>query len=374
MMITLGELFYFAFYPLIKLVQWILFKIAYYAFFSFLSKAREWGQITVKISGEENLKIFGDSKSDKKVTLNILNKNRFFTNCIIKGDIGFAESFMQGDIEVDDLTTLFKIFIANRDAMNGLDTGFAWLGHILDRLSHMRRANTIIGSKKNIQMHYDLGNELFKLFLDPTMTYSCAIFLDSNETLENAQINKLRAMINKADLKKEDHLLEIGSGWGSLAIEAASSIGCKVTTITLSIEQKELAEERIKKRKLQHLIDVQLIDYRDLKGKYDKIISVEMLEAVGHNFLPTYFESCYNLLKPGGKMVFQVITTPNKTYEEYRRGCDFIQKYIFPGSLCPSIGAVLDAIEANSKFVVQQIDNIGWGRILFINFNRYPLR
>lgn len=199
---------------------------------------------------------------------------------------------MEGDIEVDDLTTLFKstfcissfmlthlVFIANRDGMNGLDTGFAWLGHVLDRLSHLRAANTISGSRRNIHMHYDLGNEMFQLFLDPTMTYSSAFWKDPRESLEQAQLNKLRKMIEKVDLKKEDHLLEIGSGWGSLSIEAVKTTGCRVTTITLSTEQKALAEERIRALGLQDRIEVVLIDYRDLKGKFDKIISIEMLEV-----------------------------------------------------------------------------------------------
>ena len=198
------------------------------------------------------------------------------------------------------------------------------------------------------------------LFQDPTMTYSSAFWKDPRESLEQAQVNKLRKMIERVQLTKDDHLLEIGSGWGSLAIEAVKTTGCRVTTVTLSTEQKALAEERIKALGLEDRIEVLLIDYRDLKGQYDKIISIEMLEAVGHEFLPTYFESCYRLLRPGGRMAFQVITTQNKNYEVYRRGCDFIQKYIFPGSLCPSVNAVLDAIEKSSKFVVAETENIGY--------------
>jgi len=258
------------------------------------------------------------------------------------------------------LTMLLKIFIANRSNMNGLDTSSAWLSHILDRLSHLRRAPTLEMARKNIERHYDLGNDMFKIFLDPTMTYSSAVFKHDKENLEQGQLNKIRAIISKAGIQKDDHVLEIGSGWGALAIEAVKSTGCRVTTVTLSSQQKEYVDDLVLQLGLQDQIDCQLIDYRDLNGKFDRIVSVEMLEAVGHDYLPTYFEAAYNLLKPGGKMCFQVITTPNKSYDEYRKGCDFIQKHIFPGSICPSVNAILSAIEEKTNFFVEHMENIGY--------------
>lgn len=249
--------------------------------------------------------------------------------------------------------------MANRERMNGLDTKSAWLGHTLNRISHLRRANTIQGSRKNIEDHYDLGNAMFSLFLDSTMTYSCAYWNSPEETLEQAQINKLRRIITKAEIKSTDHVLEIGSGWGSFALEAVKLTGCRITTITLSSQQKELTEERIRQEGFEDRIEVKLIDYRDIQGQYDKIVSIEMLEAVGHENLPTYFGSCYKLLKPNGKMVFQVITMRNINYDTYRKECDFIQKHIFPGGICPSVNTILDAIEKSSKFTVKNMENIG---------------
>jgi len=350
----------FIVWPFVSLMQMLLNTFAFKLFFNFLSKASFWGWICIHLPEESEPKIFGEKESKRGVTIKVKNTKEFIWRCVTQADVGLAESYIAGDYECEDITMLLKIFIANRYNMNGLDTSSAWISHILDRLSHLRRANTIEGARKNIEKHYDLGNDMFELFLDPSMTYSCGIFNSEKESLEEAQMNKIREIIRKADIQKSDHVLEIGSGWGALSIEAVKLTGCRVTTLTLSSQQKEYVDDLIQKLGLDDRIEVKLMDYRDLNGKFDKIVSVEMLEAVGHEFLPIYFESAWNLLNPGGKMVFQVITTPNKSYEDYRRGCDFIQKHIFPGSICPSVNAMLSAIEEKTNFVVEEMQNIGY--------------
>jgi cyclopropane-fatty-acyl-phospholipid synthase len=249
--------------------------------------------------------------------------------------------------------------VLNRDYMNNLDTGYAWLNHLLDTLMHWGVANVLGRAKDNVAAHYDLSNEMFELFLDPTLTYSCALYRNEQETLEQAQLNKIRAMITKARVKATDHVLEIGSGWGALAMEAVRMTGCRVTSLTLSEEQKKLADARIAAAGMSDRIEIKLCDYRELEGTFDKIVSVEMLEQVGHEFLGTFFKCCERLLKPQGIAVIQVITLPDYRYAEYIKGCDFIQKYIFPGGSCLSVTAFADAVTAHTKFVIDDIENIG---------------
>lgn len=347
-------------YPIWAVLDSVLIRIALKIFCNFFSKAKIYGQIIMKFPEFSEPKVFGDKNSHRKVHINIKNTNEFLWRCVTQGDIGFAEGYMDGLFECDNITMFLQILVANRPYMNNLDTFSAWMSHVLDRMSHLRRANTVEGSSKNIRDHYDLGNDMFELFLDPTMMYSCAYWKHPSETLQQAQINKLHEIIKKADIQKGDHVLEIGSGWGAMAMEAVKMTGCKVTTITLSQEQKALAEERIREAGLQDSIEVVLRDYRHMKGQFDRIISIEMLEAVGLEYMPGYFEICSKLLKPGGKMVFQVITYPNKGFENYAKGCDFIQKHIFPGGICPSVNAVLDAVEAKSDLKVELMHNIGY--------------
>ena len=253
-----------------------------------------------------------------------------------------------------------QVLVFNRDYMNNLDTGYAWLNHMLDTLMHWGVANVLGKAKDNVAAHYDLSNEMFQLFLDPTMTYSCALFRDENETLEQAQLNKIRQMITKAHVKSTDHVLEIGSGWGALAMEAVRMTGCRVTSLTLSEEQKKLADERIAAAGMSDRIEIKICDYRELQGTFDKIISVEMLEQVGHEFLGTFFKCCDRLLKPEGIAVIQVITLPDYRYADYIKGCDFIQKYIFPGGSCLSVTAFANALTSSSRFVIDDIENIGF--------------
>jgi cyclopropane-fatty-acyl-phospholipid synthase len=229
----------------------------------------------------------------------------------------------------------------------------------LKRMRRGRRGNDINQSKQNIRQHYDLGNPMFQIFLDKTMTYSAARFDRPGETLEQAQHNKLRSIINKAQIQTGDHVLEIGSGWGSFAIEAARQTGCRVTTVTLSQEQLVFVQQKIKQQGLEKHIAVKLCDYRKIEGRFDKIVSIEMLEAVGHKYYGTFFKTCDRLLKPNGLVVLQVITIPDQRYNNYRRTGDWIQKHIFPGGLLPSLSVLLNGMVKNSQLIVEDIENIG---------------
>lgn len=284
---------------------------------------------------------------------------RFFNEILWEGDIGFGQAYMWGYWETSELTKLLQLFVENQPYVDDHGAGFSWFGEILQRWGHRLRANTLEGSRKNIQAHYDLGNDFYRLFLDETLSYSCGIYVTPNDSLETAQNQKIQTLLKKAQLKSEEHLLEIGSGWGSLAITAARQYGCRVTSITLSQEQHKLATERVRLAGLSDLVSIELRDYRHIQGNYDKIISVEMLEAVGHENFPLFFQTCDRLLKPQGWMVLQVISIVDQKYEKYRKSCDWIQRYIFPGSLLPSLTALTQAMTQNSRFVVEHLENIG---------------
>jgi cyclopropane-fatty-acyl-phospholipid synthase len=224
---------------------------------------------------------------------------------------------------------------------------------------HLLNRNTRLGSKKNISAHYDIGNDLFELFLDPTMMYSSAYYKDEDMSLEQASIAKLDLICKKLELGPEDHLLEIGTGWGGLAIHAASNYGCKVTTTTISDEQFVLAQARIKENHLEDKITVVKQDYRDLEGQYDKLVSIEMIEAIGHQYMRTYFNKCCSLLKPDGMMLIQAITIKDQLYKEALKDVDFIKKYIFPGGFLPSINAMVKTISDSTDMKLFHLQDIG---------------
>ncbi|HMP72094.1 MAG TPA: DUF1365 family protein [Kiritimatiellia bacterium] len=284
---------------------------------------------------------------------------RFFTRVLFDGDIGLGESFSAGEWTSTNPTHLLTYLIANRDRVNSGEFATALLARLFDRARHLLRPNSRANSRRNIQAHYDLSNDFFKLILDPTLMYSCALFNHPGESLEQAQINKLHRIIRKARIASHHHVLEIGSGWGSFAIEAVRLTGCRVTSITLSQEQLDLARQRAREEGLDDRITFQLIDYRNLTGQFDRIVSIEMLEAVGHRYLPDYFRACENLLAPDGLALLQVITIPDQRYHAYRTSVDWIQKYIFPGGHLPSLGALSQAIAENSNFIIEDLDNIG---------------
>jgi cyclopropane-fatty-acyl-phospholipid synthase len=272
--------------------------------------------------------------------------------------MGLGEGFQAGDWETDDLTAVLKFFLENVDQNSERKLNVLWPMRLLHKFRHRRRHNSIVNSKTNIQEHYDIGNEFFSLFLDPSMTYSSGIFRTPQDSLETAQRNKLQAIIDKAMIGPNDHVLEIGSGWGSFAVMAAKQRGCKVTTVTISEEQHRAVKEKIRAENLEGRVEVLLTDYRTLTGSYDRIVSIEMMEALGHEYLPVFFKKCESLLRPNGIMVVQVITMLDQWYGEYRKRADWIQKYIFPGSHLPSLGALNESITESSQFIVENLENI----------------
>ncbi|KAI8815452.1 Mycolic acid cyclopropane synthetase-domain-containing protein [Cladochytrium replicatum] len=324
------------------------------------------GYLRIKVSPASEYQPFGDPNSDLTASVTILNDN-FWYRLILYSATGFGESYMYNEVDVDNLAELLKLFILNREHYSEMNLLPAGLNGAVNAIVHSPIPNTIMNALSNIQAHYDLGNEMFASFLDSTMTYSCPIWDTTNpesDTLEKAQYRKIHAMISKGQVSPNDHVLEIGTGWGALSIECVKLTGCRVTTLTLSKEQKLLAEERIRAAGFEDKITVMLCDYRSLDPEvyqFDKILTVEMLEAVGPEFLPVFFETCNKLLNPQGILVLQVITMPDSRYKQYLRKTDFIQKYIFPGGHCPSVTALVDAVFKGSKgeLVVDLVDNIG---------------
>ncbi len=269
---------------------------------------------------------------------------RMFRETVVGGGLGFAESYLDARWDSPDLTELLRVFVRDVQVAHQSDRGLARLRLPLLRAGAFINRNTRIGSRRNIAAHYDLGNELFALFLDETMTYSCGIFDTTETSLREASIAKLDRICQKLRLGPGDHVLETGTGWGSFAIHAAKHYGCRVTTTTISAQQHEIARDRIDRAGLSNQITLLLEDYRDLKGEYDKLVSIEMIEAVGHRFLDTYMGACSRLLRPDGQMLLQVISMPDQRYREYLRTIDFIRKHVFPGSCCPSLGAVAGSV------------------------------
>jgi cyclopropane-fatty-acyl-phospholipid synthase len=275
------------------------------------------------------------------------------------GTIGAAEAYMAGKWTVSDLPGIVRLLVINREVMNSLESGASRIGSALLRLTHWYRRNSRAGSRRNIHAHYDLGNDFFRLFLDSTMMYSSAVFPRPEASLEEASRHKLDLICRKLDLKAGDHLLEIGTGWGGLALHAARNFGCRVTTTTISRNQFEYARERVREAGLGERITVLANDYRDLTGTYDKLVSVEMIEAVGHDFLDTFFRVCSERLKPAGRMLLQSIIIADRNYAQARNSVDFIQKYIFPGGALPSCGAILGSIGRVADLQMTNLHDIG---------------
>jgi cyclopropane-fatty-acyl-phospholipid synthase len=296
-----------------------------------------------------------------------IHREVFFKKCFWSGDIGLAESFMDGDWETEDLTSLIGWFILNLDTaptMSGSQrSGMVGLNllRFANRIGHLLRPNTPATARRNIREHYDLSNEFFALFLDPSLMYSAAKWPAHapNLTLEQAQWEKNDALCRKLRLKPSDHVLEIGTGWGGWALQAARNYGCHITTVTISREQFELARSRVSDAGLAGRVEVQLRDFRELEGQFDKIVSIEMLEAVGHRFQATFAEVVARLLRPQGLLALQFITCPDSRYARFREGVDFIQKHIFPGSLLLSLNRMNDLLARAGGLVLNEMDDFG---------------
>ncbi|MEM1178800.1 MAG: cyclopropane-fatty-acyl-phospholipid synthase family protein [Acidobacteriota bacterium] len=305
-----------------------------------------------------------EPRPDDPVATVQVHDDRFWPKLLFGGSIGASEAFMAGLWTTDDLTEALRFFLVNRDALDQLEGGAGRLMMPIHRIYRALRSNTRRGSKRNIGAHYDLSNEFFELFLDRHMMYSSAVFQDADgrdlgDDLEAAGEAKLERICRKAGLRKDDHVLEIGTGWGGFAAWAASRYGCRVTTTTISREQYEAARERIRRAGLESQVEVLLCDYRDLEGQYDKLVSIEMIEAVGYEHLEDYFRVCAERLKPTGRMVLQGITIADRYEATYRKAVDFIQRYVFPGAQLPSMSAIGDAAKKSGDLQVVHVEDIG---------------
>lgn len=336
------------------------FRLVRNAVFGRLARLQK-GMITIVEDGER--RSFGRLTSDCSLhaTVTILDP-RTYLDVALRGTVGGGDAYRKGLWNCDDLTTLVRIAVLNRDLLNGMERGLAWITKPLLKAVHLWNRNTKSGSRKNIEAHYDLGNEFFRLMLDEMMMYSCAYFKRPDATLTEASRAKNDRICRKLQLSPQDHLLEIGTGWGGFALHAASRYGCRVTTTTISEQQYELAIRRIREAGLSSRVAVLLSDYRDLPnigGQFDKLVSIEMIEAVGHQYYGTFFDVCGRMLKPSGAMLLQAITIDERIYEQAARSVDFIQKYIFPGSCIPSISALTGASAETSDLSLLHMEDIG---------------
>ena len=306
--------------------------------------------------GEQSIMI-GNKQSKLRVKLEV-KSDEFYVLLGSGGLMGASEAYALGFWKVDDLVKLIQIMVRNKDLMENLDSGLSSLIKPINKWIHYRRQNTLLGSKKNILAHYDLSNDFYQLWLDKTMTYSCGIFKDENTTLEEASIEKLDQICKKLQLKSTDSILEIGTGWGSFAIHAAKNYGCSVTTTTISDAQYKFAKQRIEDENLSDKINLLNKDYRYLEGKFDKIASIEMIEAIGHKNVPEYFRKVSSLLNEDGLFVMQGITYNDQNFEVYKNSVDFINRYIFPGSCLISINQISEIIKKNTDMIFVDLEDI----------------
>ena len=297
-----------------------------------------------------------DSSINGKIHIHDISVYRDFVK---GGSIGAAEAFIEGKWSSPNLTNVIRIFAKAQQQTDSLEANKSWSSKLKNTVSHWQNRNTQSGSKRNILAHYDLGNELYTRFLDPDMMYSSAIYPHESASLDEAQQHKLATICQRLSLNADDHLLEIGTGWGGLAIYAAQNYGCHVTTTTISDAQHAYAQNRIEKLGLGDKITLLKKDYRDLNGSFDKVVSIEMIEAVGYDFLPSFFKQCNDRLKEGGKLLIQSITIADQRFKYYKTNVDFIQRYIFPGGFLPSVNVLSQHLTDHSEMVIESLDDIG---------------
>tara|TARA_R110000868_G_scaffold132380_3_gene343199 strand:- start:22418 stop:23671 length:1254 start_codon:yes stop_codon:yes gene_type:complete len=331
------------------------------AVFSLL-KSFSLGSLSIELPNGDIVQT-GDEAEASDAVIQIKNE-RFFKRCVLGGDIAFGEAYVDGDWDTPDITAVIRWMIKNVEnsgVMSGSKSKTAFFNLLgqANRLGHLVKRNTKAGSKNNISFHYDLSNDFYAKWLDPTMTYSCGYFADQETSLEQAQVNKYQLLCDDLAIQPADHVLEIGCGWGGFMEHAVSKYGCKYTGVTISIEQLNFAKQRAKALGIEDKVSLLFCDYRDLEGKFDKIVSIEMIEAVGHEFLPVYFGKLQSLLKKEGLLTIQVITSPDARYNEFRKGVDWIQKHIFPGSLLPSVEAMTRAVRKTGDMHLVNLRDIG---------------
>ena len=329
-------------------------QVAKRAIVGLASQMRE-GQLTAVFPDGKRHEFGG---GDGRTATLYIHDDEFFSRVLLHGEIGFGEAYVDGLWSSDDIVALLELGVANR---RHVQFNASWLTQV-SRLKNVRvhrgRRNTPENARDNIHAHYDLGNDFFRLFLDETLTYSCACFSSPGETLASAQRNKYRMLCERVGIRRGDHVLEIGSGWGGFAMFAAEEYGCRVTSITISQEQLALARERVADAGLQDRVSIEFCDYRDISGTYDAIVSIEMFEAVGADYFETFFRACDAALKPGGRMAMQTITTPDRSFAAVRDGVNWIQKYIFPGGMLPSV-AELERSLRSTSLILTGVDDIG---------------
>lgn len=356
----------------------MLARLARGALLKRLAQLRD-GALTIQ-DGHETFR-FGARTERCGLAASITVKSpEFWSLSAFGGTVGAGEAYIHGYWRCDELTALVRIMVLNRHVMADMESGFAARsGSALRRVLHWANRNSRRGSARNIAAHYDLGNDLYRLMLDETMAYSCGIYLNEEATLHEASIAKFDAVCRKLALTPSDHLVEIGTGWGGLAIHAAERYGCRVTTTTISREQHDFAQAKIAERGLSDRITLLFQDYRDLKGQFDKLVSIEMIEAVGARYLDTYFRKCSALLKPTGAMLLQAITLQDQYYAQALRSVDYIQRFVFPGSFIPSVQAISASVSRVTDMKLFNLEDIGphyaptlrmWRERFFANIRR----
>jgi len=337
----------------------LLTKLDWWAKKTLLSLLRNirFGEIVLRDGAEEHAFGCRTQECDLHASLTVLHP-RFYTQVLFGGSIGAGEAYMAGHWSADNLTMLLRIVLLNQGVFQGLDRGLSRLKAPLYKAYHFLHKDSRRGSRINIAAHYDLGNDFYALFLDETLTYSCAIFDRPGSSLGEASLAKYDRICRKLQLSEDDHVLEIGTGWGGFAIHAARCYGCRVTTTTISRAQHDLAIERIRSAGVGDRVQVLFKDYRDLKGRFDKLVSIEMIEAVGHHYLETFFRRCSNLLTERGVMALQAITIADHAFERHKKEVDFIKRYIFPGSCIPSVAAMGDAVATATDLRLVHLEDI----------------
>ncbi|TWU55568.1 Cyclopropane-fatty-acyl-phospholipid synthase [Rubripirellula reticaptiva] len=321
-----------------------------------LAKLRDIKGGRVTVIDSESTNTFGDHASELHVTIQV-HDPVFYREVALGGSIAVGESYRDGHWTCDDLVALIRVFARNMQASSDLG---GWGNTLLDigrKVAHRFNRNTRVGSRRNIAAHYDLSNDFYSLFLDETMTYSSGVFPASGSSLRDASIEKYDRICRKLRLAPSDEVLEIGTGWGGFAEHAVRYYGCRVTTTTISKQQHDFAKQRFGKLGIDDRVSLLMSDYRDLSGEYDKLVSIEMIEAVGHEYYDTFFAKCSSLLKPEGLFALQAITIPDQRYDRYRISVDFIQKYIFPGGCLPSLGALTGAVGRATDFQFAHLED-----------------
>jgi len=316
-----------------------------------------YGELTL-VEGDEVYRFSGEHNQELRAEIKILDAE-FYWYVALGGSGGAGEAYINHYWQSEDLTKVIQLFALNQSVMDSMEGGLAKITSPVKKAFHWLNKNTRQGSKSNIVAHYDLGNEFFQLFLDPTLMYSAGIFLNESESMHQASLNKLERICQRLRLQPTDQVVEIGTGWGSFAIYAAKHYGCRVTTTTISDAQYQYAAARIKEEGLGHKITLLKEDYRNLRGQFDKLVSIEMIEAVGHQYYDTFFAQCSKLLKPEGEMLLQAITINDQRFDSAKKEVDFIKRYIFPGSCIPSVDVMSRSLRQSTDMRILNLEDIG---------------